>query len=747
MRLFLFICLMYFALATHSQSTDLQQQKIEKLEQLLQNYIKENSILRNENQALKDEINSKESLTKNHTSLVKEVCDINPNACLDEELCTVATYKLLGKENWKVGRYTIFVDEAKRRGLTCDVLTLDQREQAELEEFSNTEICSQATHESSKGLRVNVDIYSEKFIREANRRSLTCTLITNDLVDLNVAQIQTRLHHFGYDPGLIDGAWGDKTKKAFEKFLQIYSQSELDTKSPEAETFLYDLYEETFEQPVTSSVPCKTITDDYERTNMGDCVVIAHFDETSSNLVSPDKGDETTAIWDKHGIYPLIRKNKNGGLEVVLWAPDMSEKFLTVHDGPGLAHMANYHIDFEAIFKNKKRLTLVNKSRRMPFSVRRYELEDMNKNGDEQLFLLGDREDGRKSDYMIQGAYANQRDFKFIYDFEADQITTFGKKTKGHDYGLYDFNRDNFVDILDFNLHEINGQKGAFVYCDGKTLECNWRSTDQFINGNSFLKYDEVTEKVFLNARCGKRYVRDQNNGKFWLCWFSVEGQGPKLKFNFLQKFELQEQFDVKIKWISWHGNMKFGYLGWKVDGYPINERVRKSAGGTATVFEDLDNDDDLDIITYRKDYYCVKKDKARDYYNFEDCDKFIHYDYIFLQKEGKFKLSQVIEGGLRDGISNYDFEDLNRDGYPDIIPRGVYYGKCVDTYENVLINNGDGTFDRTDKKFSGRYGCELASNFFEHNGQRYRAFTFKPEVKEHTFFDFDVYLAIEKLN
>jgi hypothetical protein len=30
---------------------------------------------------------------------------------------------------------------------------------------------------------------------------------------------------------------------------------------------------------------------------------------------------------------------------------------------------------------------------------------------------------------------------------------------------------------------------------------------------------------------------------------------------------------------------------------------------------------------------------------------------------------------------------------------------------------------------------------------QRYRAFTFKPEVKEHTFFDHDVYLAIEKIN
>ena len=70
-----------------------------------------------------------------------------------------------------------------------------------------------------------------------------------------------------------------------------------------------------------------------------------------------------------------MRERADRGLEIVLWAPDMSEKVWNSHDGPGLAHMANYHIDFEAIFKNKKRLTLVNKSRKMPFSVRRYELK------------------------------------------------------------------------------------------------------------------------------------------------------------------------------------------------------------------------------------------------------------------------------------------------------------------------------------------------------------------------------------
>ena len=97
--------------------------------------------------------------------------------------------------------------------------------------------------------------------------------------------------------------------------------------------------------------------------------------------------------------------------------------------------------------------------------------------------------------------------------------------------------------------------------------------------------------------------------------------------------------------------------------------------------------------------------------------------------------------------FNSYNFNDLNNDGQIDIFPTAVYHDPCVDTYENVLINNGDGIFKRTNEKFSGRYGCELESNFFEHNGQRYSEFTFKPVVKGQTFLYFDVYLAIEKLN
>jgi hypothetical protein len=688
-------------------------------------------------------------------SNAREICDANLAECRTVELCDLATFGMAGATEWKIGSYTKFVDEAKRRSENCGVLDEEQI----LSYKPDAELCAHATHESSKGLRWNVgsekifveqakrSVNTEEVFQEVKRRELSCNVESGELVDLDVAQIQTRLHHFGYEPGLIDGAWGRKTEAAFEQFLNDNFQTDLSPNSLPAETFLYDLYEETFEQPVTSSVPCKTITDDYERTNRGDCVVIAHFNETSSNLVGPDKGDETTAIWDKEGIYPAIRKGKDKSLEFVMWAPDQPTKPWTKHGGPGLAHMVNLKFDINEVFEKKTELAFKNNSRKMPFSVRRYELNDLNNDGLPGLFLLGSREDGRGewNKPRIDKVPSNMIDYNFIYDFERDRITTFGEKTFSHDFGIYDFDNDGFKDILDMTLS--NDGTGYF-YCDGKTLNCAWRSTDQFINGQSFLAYDSETKKVFLNARCGKRYVTDHNGGKFWLCWFSVEEKGSKLQFKLIQKFEFQKPFDAKIKWMTFFGEIKpLLFQGWKVDGYSVDERIRKSAGGTATAFKDLDGDGDLDMITYRKDYDCVKKDLSRNYYNFEDCDQFTHSDYIFLQNDGKFELSEINEGGIRKATNGYDFEDLNKDGHVDIIPRGVYYGKCVDSYENVLINNGDGTFNRTNKKFSGRYGCELASNFFEHDGQRYRVFTFKPEVKEHTFFDYDVYLAIEKLN
>ena len=125
MKLFFHICLSYFALATFSQATDLQLQKIEKLEQLLQTYIKENEVLRYENQSLKAQVDGIEASISNQTTNALLNCDTDPKGCNDQDLCEKATYGLLGERNWKVGKYVIFVDEAKRRDLSCGVAVID----------------------------------------------------------------------------------------------------------------------------------------------------------------------------------------------------------------------------------------------------------------------------------------------------------------------------------------------------------------------------------------------------------------------------------------------------------------------------------------------------------------------------------------------------------------------------------------------------------------------------------------------
>ncbi|MDB3928935.1 hypothetical protein N9413_06945, partial [Paracoccaceae bacterium] len=670
-------------------------------------------------------------------SNAREICDANLAECRTVELCDLATFGMAGATEWKIGSYTKFVDEAKRRSENCGVLDEEQI----LSYKPDAELCDHATHESSKGLRWNVgsekifveqakrSVNTEEIFKEVKRRELSCNVESDELVDLDVAQIQTRLHHFGYEPGLIDGAWGRKTETAFQEFLNDNSKTNLSPKSLEAETFLYDLYEQEFEQTVRSSVPCKTITDDYERTNMGDCVVIGHFDEKNKELESQ---------WDRKEIYPHLRDAFGKTLELVMWSPDQPVKPWTKHGGPSLAQMVNVKFDIEKIFEEKTKLAFKNNSRKMPFSVRRYELNDLNADGLQELFLLGSREDGRGewNKPRVDKVPSNMIDFNFIYDFEKDRVTTFGEKTFSHDHGIHDFDGDGFKDILDMTLSERGGKR-SYLYYDGKSLNCRWKTSDQFINGNTFKDYDSNTGKVLMNARCGKRYSNEGFYGKFELCWFEMKKTGMGLSFKFINKFELQKGYNAKITWQTFFGDLKpFAPRAWKVDGHSVNERVRKSAGGTATNFRDLDQDGDLDMITYRRDDYCVKKDKSRNFYSSKDCNKYTHFDYIFVQNNGKFELSQIIEGGIRDETIAYNFFDLNEDGYPDILPRGSRGGKCNDTYENVLLNKGDGTFKRADQKYSGRYSCELVNNFFEHNGQKYRAFTFKPEVKEHTYSD-----------
>jgi hypothetical protein len=187
-------------------------------------------------------------------SNAREICDESFDDCRTAELCQIATYNQAGAIRWKIGNYQKYVDELRKRSETCGVLDEEQI----LSHKSDQDLCTHATHQSSTGKRWNVGsreifieqvkryVTTEKVLEEVKRRGLSCNVQNEDLIDLDVAQIQTRLHRFGYEPGLVDGVWGKKTKAAFQQFLNDNYQLDLSPNSLTAETFLYDLHEEIF---------------------------------------------------------------------------------------------------------------------------------------------------------------------------------------------------------------------------------------------------------------------------------------------------------------------------------------------------------------------------------------------------------------------------------------------------------------------------------------------------------------------
>ena len=56
-------------------------------------------------------------------TLVNNYCPNDVTQCDEKSLCDTATWISAGNKKWKVGAYTKFVNEAKRRGLTCGVVT------------------------------------------------------------------------------------------------------------------------------------------------------------------------------------------------------------------------------------------------------------------------------------------------------------------------------------------------------------------------------------------------------------------------------------------------------------------------------------------------------------------------------------------------------------------------------------------------------------------------------------------------
>ncbi len=97
-----------------------------------------------------------------------EYCHQNPSICSKEELCDEATFKYNSQLHWNENSWKFkFVNEAKRRGLSCGVANCSSNPK----ECSDIQICDQATtiYESSR-----VWNFGTKYFEEAQKRNLSC---------------------------------------------------------------------------------------------------------------------------------------------------------------------------------------------------------------------------------------------------------------------------------------------------------------------------------------------------------------------------------------------------------------------------------------------------------------------------------------------------------------------------------------------------------------------------------------------
>lgn len=155
------------------------EQRIEKLEDLLEIYFEENRQLKQKVSDLENKLESFDKAASAKPKSIREKCEADINGCSDENVCAIATRTKDSVKKWKLGNK--FFYEAKRRGLTCGVklgsnkLTAKQRCEANIRGCSETALCEVATYTTynnkKEWARGNSFV---KFATEAKRRGLTC---------------------------------------------------------------------------------------------------------------------------------------------------------------------------------------------------------------------------------------------------------------------------------------------------------------------------------------------------------------------------------------------------------------------------------------------------------------------------------------------------------------------------------------------------------------------------------------------
>ena len=128
------------------------------------------------------------------------------------------------------------------------------------------------------------------------------------------------------------------------------------------------------------------------------------------------------------------RVNKNGNLEIVGKDENIQVETNEKTDRPGQMEIATIEVNTKEL-GSKSVQVIKNPIVEIPASTIRMVLTDVNQDGLTELVIAGMLEDGRHQD-------SSWKDVNYIYDFETESYTKFGKPMYSHDFVAGDLDDD-----------------------------------------------------------------------------------------------------------------------------------------------------------------------------------------------------------------------------------------------------------------------------------------------------------------
>ena len=483
---------------------------------------------------------------------------------------------------------------------------------------------------------------------------------------------------------------------------------------------------ESFVDTNTSS-SCKELDKEFYRKSLNKCSIIAVLD-TKPKFPGADWFKN---VWQTSGLL-ISRVNKDGNLEIVGLAENIQVETGEKTDRKAQTQIASIVVNTEELGSNSVQV-IKNPIIELPVSSIRKIMVDVNQDGVTELVIAGMNEDGRSSD-------SSWREVNYIYYFETESYSEFGKPLYSHDFVAGDLDDDGYDEFIDISWPGPQGD-GVGV-CNGKTLKCVYQG--DLPN----LSISKTSLSVYPNKKGGILFGNCDGSYLNW-CWSEVTYKNGRIQLKLLDRYIASKKPDKEELFISW-SNWEQTRKGWQVPGYPTNERFTMLAESYLSHQFDMDDDGDFDTVSYTANQLC-KKPASQKRYKISGGDCNLVGEMIFFRNDdGKFTVSDTheIEPGATKALYNYD---INKDGHMDLYAFRDDYSKwnCDIQLKNIFFGNGDGTFRRPSvmeqSKIFGNYGCEIQSYFFDFEGESYRTF-FTHKYSKNFSGTRAVYVGVEKI-